>query len=231
MCAQNITPPGAKSSGRPLVITVSGACSGVGKTRAIERLLPVLRSATAVKVRTEEARPATRYEETSPEQHADKDTGRYLTAGARRAFLLSGARADVLAMAQEVLSAAGTEVVLFETDSLSAALAPDLAVFVAGDGPWKPGAEERCGRADIVVTGAPSALGRAASGRAPEPAMPEDAGVALAEAVLAQAQEGRIACGQAFALARRLGVAPRDVGDACNRAGVKIVQCQLGCFK
>ncbi|MHC5034718.1 MAG: hypothetical protein ACYTFZ_06750 [Planctomycetota bacterium] len=50
------------------------------------------------------------------------------------------------------------------------------------------------------------------------------------EAVEAEAEEGRIPCARALALARRLGVDPKKIGEACNRARVKIVHCQLGCF-
>lgn len=41
----------------------------------------------------------------------------------------------------------------------------------------------------------------------------------------------RIRCETAFRLAEENGVTPGEVGDICNRAGVKIVACQLGCFK
>ncbi len=50
------------------------------------------------------------------------------------------------------------------------------------------------------------------------------------QAVREEAEDGRIACARALDLARRLGVPPRQVGDACNAEGVKIVHCQLGCF-
>jgi hypothetical protein len=50
------------------------------------------------------------------------------------------------------------------------------------------------------------------------------------EAVRGEAEGGRIPCARALAVARRLGVEPRTVGDACNREGIKIVRCQLGCF-
>jgi molybdopterin-guanine dinucleotide biosynthesis protein len=213
------------------VITVSGAYSGVGKTRVIERLLPILRNATAAKVRTEQTRPATRYEETSGDQNAAKDTGRYLTAGARRAFLLTGPLADALAMAKEILAKAETDVVIFETDSLSAALGPHLAIFVAGDGPWKPAAEERRRQAHIVVTEALAARSRAGSERMEEAGTPEGETKKIAKAVRAEAEDNRIACAKALALARRLGVSPDQVGEACNQARIKIVQCQLGCFR
>ncbi|MEW6032079.1 MAG: hypothetical protein AB1645_04250 [Bacillota bacterium] len=47
----------------------------------------------------------------------------------------------------------------------------------------------------------------------------------------AAAPDGRIACAAALDLARRLSVSPRKVGAACNRLGLKIVSCQLGCFE
>jgi hypothetical protein len=39
-----------------------------------------------------------------------------------------------------------------------------------------------------------------------------------------------ITCAQCFAIADRAGVTRRVVGEAANRAKVRIVQCQLGCF-
>lgn len=53
----------------------------------------------------------------------------------------------------------------------------------------------------------------------------------IAEAAETEAEDGRIPCFKALALARRLGVDPGKVGEACNRARIKIVRCQLGCFK
>lgn len=40
----------------------------------------------------------------------------------------------------------------------------------------------------------------------------------------------QIACAQALALAKELGVAPIAVGDVANGLGIKIRHCQLGCF-
>jgi hypothetical protein len=39
-----------------------------------------------------------------------------------------------------------------------------------------------------------------------------------------------ITCAECFDLAERMGVARRVVGEAANRAKVRIVRCQLGCF-
>ena len=42
--------------------------------------------------------------------------------------------------------------------------------------------------------------------------------------------EGLLACARAKGIAKRLGVAPKEVGDAADRLGMRIVDCQLGCF-
>jgi len=41
---------------------------------------------------------------------------------------------------------------------------------------------------------------------------------------------GRLPCAAAFGVAKKLGVAPKAVGDAANRLNIKIAKCQLGCF-
>ncbi len=42
--------------------------------------------------------------------------------------------------------------------------------------------------------------------------------------------DGKLPCAVAFKIGRRLKVSQRKVGDAANRLGVKISNCQLGCF-
>jgi len=46
-------------------------------------------------------------------------------------------------------------------------------------------------------------------------------------------RDGRqtLGCVDAFATAERFGVKLAVIGRLCNEHGVKIVQCQLGCFK
>lgn len=44
------------------------------------------------------------------------------------------------------------------------------------------------------------------------------------------AQDGRLDCHDARALAEKLGVDYVEVGKACNDLGVKIHSCELGCF-
>ncbi len=45
-------------------------------------------------------------------------------------------------------------------------------------------------------------------------------------------QNGRktLSCARALGLAKKHGVKPAEIGDVCNANGIKIVDCQLGCF-
>ena len=52
----------------------------------------------------------------------------------------------------------------------------------------------------------------------------------LEEEIRASLVDGRLPCAQAFRIAKKFKVAPRDVGDAANRLKIKIANCQLGCF-
>ena len=48
-----------------------------------------------------------------------------------------------------------------------------------------------------------------------------------------QDRDGRkaISCSASLELATTLGVSPSQIGQVCNEEGIKIVGCQLGCFK
>lgn len=49
--------------------------------------------------------------------------------------------------------------------------------------------------------------------------------------VLKAAKDGKINCVQALAIARLLKVPPKDVGKAIDGLGIRICNCQLGCFE
>ncbi len=40
-----------------------------------------------------------------------------------------------------------------------------------------------------------------------------------------------LACDKAFEIAAELGIEPSEIGKVCNMLKIKIVACQLGCFK
>jgi len=50
------------------------------------------------------------------------------------------------------------------------------------------------------------------------------------QAVRERSAEGRLACKDALQIAEELDVKPIVVGRAANELGIKLVNCQLGCF-
>ena len=46
-------------------------------------------------------------------------------------------------------------------------------------------------------------------------------------------REGRITltCDQAIKLSQEHNLSLKEIGEACNRHSIKIIACQLGCFK
>ncbi len=40
----------------------------------------------------------------------------------------------------------------------------------------------------------------------------------------------KLPCVEAFEIAKKYDVPLREIGEACNKAEIKIISCQLGCF-
>jgi hypothetical protein len=52
----------------------------------------------------------------------------------------------------------------------------------------------------------------------------------LDKKIQASLVKGKLPCAVAFQIAKELKVTPKEIGDACNRLGIKVRSCQLGCF-
>ena len=53
----------------------------------------------------------------------------------------------------------------------------------------------------------------------------------LYESIKNKSKDDKISCRVALDLAAEMGVSPSEVGEEINKLGIKIVGCQLGCFK
>jgi hypothetical protein len=53
----------------------------------------------------------------------------------------------------------------------------------------------------------------------------------LREEIGALAVDGRVPCRLLLELAGRAGQPPRNIGALCDEMQIKIVACQLGCFR
>lgn len=58
----------------------------------------------------------------------------------------------------------------------------------------------------------------------------ETVGAELASALLARALDGRIACVDVWAVAEAAGIARLEASAAAEALGLRVSQCQLGCF-
>lgn len=52
----------------------------------------------------------------------------------------------------------------------------------------------------------------------------------IIEAIRTAARDNRLSCASAHELARKLNVAPEELGSICNDLKIKITACRLGCF-
>jgi hypothetical protein len=48
--------------------------------------------------------------------------------------------------------------------------------------------------------------------------------------IRSRAKEGKITCPEMFAIAEKLGLPRKTIGDAATQLKIKIHNCQLGCF-
>lgn len=40
-----------------------------------------------------------------------------------------------------------------------------------------------------------------------------------------------LTCAQASTLSQEYNISLKEIGEACNQLGIKIIDCELGCFK
>jgi alanyl-tRNA synthetase len=59
----------------------------------------------------------------------------------------------------------------------------------------------------------------------------EESGKIIEESSVEQDGKKVLPCAKAFRLSGRHGIPLKDIGAYCTRNGIKIIGCQLGCFK
>lgn len=57
-----------------------------------------------------------------------------------------------------------------------------------------------------------------------------DASLSLEETISGSLVGGRLPCPIAFKASRKLDVPPKEVGEKADEMGIRIIDCQLGCF-
>ena len=59
----------------------------------------------------------------------------------------------------------------------------------------------------------------------------EDLNIELEEKVVSSLVDDQLPCAVAFKIDRELKISPREVGKTADKLGIRIVNCQLGCFQ
>ena len=59
----------------------------------------------------------------------------------------------------------------------------------------------------------------------------DDLRASLTDKVKASLKEGNLPCGTAFKIARDAGVPNIAIGEIADRLGIRVTNCQIGCFK
>ena len=148
------------------IITVSGARSGVGKTRVVEALLKILKGWSALKVTVLHRGSCPTHRDCGACDAIDgrfsivsdnspgKDTGRFTAAGAKDVLWLK-ARRDGLkeGIKEALLRFKGAKGLIIEGTSILKYLEPDLSILVTNRGSrLKPSAREALKKVDLVLT-------------------------------------------------------------------------------
>lgn len=129
---------------------ISGSRSGAGKTYLGECLLRALDRSIGIKARAQEG-PLRVTVETPDSAAKGKDTGRFLAAGAHRAFFVRGPVRPLKEEVQRIMRNHPDSKVVLESNALADEIDSDLSLFVWAPGSTKAGSEDRMNRCDAVI--------------------------------------------------------------------------------
>lgn len=229
---------------KPFIIGVGGAHSGAGKTSYASLLLGGLKGWGAIKY-TNTAFYSSVTDDPAILAEEDKDTRRFLDAGAERVLWIQSPASDigdVFSLALDKLH--GLKGIIIEGNSLIEFLKPDIIIFIFGDNPAiiKDGAEKILNRADIVVCEGEAGMVMSGNarffGRSPEDREKFAAFVTgivetreeIKTALSRESRNGLLPCAFARKIAEELNVSYKEIGHIADELGVRITECELGCF-
>ncbi len=197
-------------------IVVAGARSNAGKTSLASWIVGNLPGrVAAIKTSISEGHEDIQVTADPAVTHkTGKDTQQLAAAGATPAVLLRASPADLEEALGEALSeSAGADYLVVEGNRVLPHLHPELAIFLDAPGEEKPSAAEARDFCHLTVNG--EQLRRLVEGE-------DNLAFSVAGASMS--------CRRAHLVARAFGAASRAVGDKFTAEGVKLRECQLGCF-
>lgn len=211
---------------KPFVVLIGGSYSGCGKTTFGTRLLRALGNNWAVIKYTKTGFYSTIVTNKDILSVEGKDTKKYLEAGACEVLWVQcpvETLSELLSMSLERLS--NYKGIIIEGNSPIEFLKPDVVVFLNGlERPPKESAIKVKEQADIIIR--PDNM---------EDALKEaeeliNKKVLLSQELKKRAIDNRISCAMARQIAENLGLSYKEVGKMADANGIKITNCELGCF-
>lgn len=211
---------------KPFLVLIGGSYSGCGKTTFGTELIKILGKHWAVIKYTKTAFYSSIIETKEIISIKDKDTGRYLEAGAEEVLWLQGPKESLPELLEvAIMRLSNYKGIIIEGNSPIEFLEPDIVVFLNGEErPPKSSAKKVREKADIVIITKDMQDGLKKTKEL------IDEKEILVQELLKRATNQRITCKDARQLAESLGTTYGEVGRAADRLGIKITNCELGCF-
>ncbi len=208
------------------IVLIGGGYSGCGKTTFGTGLLRLLGKGWGVIKYTKTAFSSTIVSRSDILKIHGKDTARYLEAGAEKVLWLQGHPEGLKeALFKGLKRLSSCRGVIIEGNTPIEFLTPDVVVFVEGEkGSAKSSAEKVRIKAHIIVKGPDM-----------ERAMRDardliEKRLSAKEELIKKAVNKRIPCRVARLIAESHGLNYRDIGEMADALGIKITDCELGCF-
>lgn len=220
---------------RPLLIGIGGGGSSSGKTTLGCHILRRLNGTWGALKYTKTGLYTKIVQDPLVLRQKDKDTARLLEAGAVEAIWVQAPREGLEDTIKEAIRMfSPLDGILIEGNSAIEVLSPDIVIFIF-KGEIKPGSERVLERADIVIGDRELKSKEFFYLEEREKAAEFVSSIALKEMIKNEintsAPEGRLTCQIAQEIAKRLNIKPKEIGKVANELGIKIINCQLGCFK
>jgi len=140
----------------PFIISITGAHSGCGKTRAAEAIIRAMDVRCGAVKYTRADLYSSLVDDDSLIGQEGKDTARLRQAGAEEVLWVQSTTEDLKELTGMALDRlAGCDLIVMEGNGPARIITPDILIFVFGDDPWhvKESARELVSRADIIIHG------------------------------------------------------------------------------
>ncbi len=210
----------------PILISISGAHSGCGKTAFAERLLERLRGRWGAIKYTKTSFYSTIIDSPEIIRQRDKDTCRLYNAGAKNVLWVQSPSEGLKAVMDLAVQRLSTfDGIIVEGNSTIEFLDFDIIVFIYGKdrSRIKESGKNALQKATIVVN-------HDGFNKGIDMVMNEVKGKDIENRLIEASKDVRISCVMARRIAEELKVSYKEVGDAANRLKIKIKDCELGCF-